>query len=106
MDTRYFDHPFIHDVFALNGQSKKGGGYREHVVPRVYLRDKCLELYDMSTSIDDVTRILMDNLRIVEITPEEADSLNKVLKTTMPDGWTLGKSDPLERLRYVGIEIA
>ena len=39
MDTRYFDHPFINDEHVIDGQSIDGGDYREHVVPRVYLRD-------------------------------------------------------------------
>lgn len=105
MDTRYFDHPFINDVFVLKGRSKKGGGYREHVVPRVFLRDQCLDLYEQGKSIDDVARILMNNLRIVEITPDEADLLNARYKTSMPDGWMLGESDPLARLREVGIDV-
>jgi len=105
MDTRYFDHPFIHDDFVVNGQSTKGGSYREHVVPRAYLRDRCQELYANGRSIEDVGRLLMDNLRIVLITLTEAETLNERYKTTMPPGWTLGESDPLARLREVGIDV-
>lgn len=106
MDTRYFDHPFINDVYVINGQSTEGGEYREHVVPRVYLRDKCLELYENNASAEDVANILLANLRIVKIRPEQAELINKKLRDTMPDGWVLGKSDPLERLYAVGIKIA
>lgn len=106
MDTRYFDHPFVHDVHVLSGQSTEGGEYREHVVPRVYLRDQCMEMYKNGVTVESVTEVLLGNLRIVKITPEQAARLNKQLRDTMPSGWILGKSDPLERLHSVGIQIA
>jgi hypothetical protein len=106
MDTRFFSHPFINDVFVVIGQSAEGGNYREHVVPRVYLRDKCLEMFSNKATIEDVAKILLENLLIVKITKEQADELNSTLKIAMPDGWVLGKSDPLERLYRVGIKIA
>lgn len=106
MDTRYFDHPYIHDVYVLDGQSTDGGEYREHVVPRLYLRDRCLEMYENNATINEVAIVLYANLRIVKITPEQAAALNKKYKNTMPDGWTIGKNDPMERLHAVGICIA
>lgn len=105
MDTRYFDHPFIHNNFVVAGQSTEGGEYREHVVPRVYLRDKCLEMYENGASVDDVTEVLLANLCIAMITSEQAALLNKRFRDTMPLGWVVGKSDPFERLHTVGIEI-
>lgn len=106
MDTRYFDHPYIHDSYTLYGQSTAGGDYREHVVPRVYLRDRCLEMFENNASINEVAMIIYENLRIVKITPEQAETLNKKYKNTMPEGWTIGKNDPMERLYAVGIQIA
>lgn len=106
MDTRYFDHPFINDDYVVNGQSIDGGEYREHVVPRVYLRDKCLEMYKAGATIEDVTKVLLANLRVVKIRPEQARELNRVLRDTMPPGWILGEGDPLERLHSVGIKIS
>ena len=105
MDTRYFDHPFIHDVYVVNGRSKSGGSYREHVVPRVYLRDQCLALFASGASIDEVARILEANLRVVHISPEEADILNRSHKMDMPAGWKIGEGDPLERLRRADIDV-
>jgi hypothetical protein len=106
MDTRFFDHPFINDVFVVAGQSTVGADYREHVVPRVYLRDKCLEMFSNRATIEDVTKNLLENLLIVKITKEEAEKLNSELRVSMPDGWVFGKSAPLERLYKVGIKIA
>lgn len=105
MDTRYFDHPFIHDVYVVNGKSEVGGSYREHAVPRVYLRDECLRLFNSGASIDDVAKVLDENLRIVLISREEADLMNRSYKTSMPDGWKIGEGDPLERFHRVGIKV-
>src|SRR5690606_324189 len=84
MDTRFFDHPFIHNEHVMSGRSVNGGTYREHVVPRVYLRDECLKLLDQGRTIDDLAEVLMNNLLIVTITNDEADNLNKMLKDRMP----------------------
>ncbi|MBI3713745.1 MAG: hypothetical protein HY253_12405 [Burkholderiales bacterium] len=105
MDTRYFDHPFIHDEHVVNGRTQSGGTYREHVVPRVYLRDQCFLLLDSGASIKEIARILEANLRIVCISKEEADRLNRVYKTTMPEGWIIGVDDPLERFHKVEIKV-
>lgn len=51
MDIRYFDHPFIHDEYVVNGKSHAGGRYREHAVPKAYLRDECLRLLDLGASL-------------------------------------------------------
>lgn len=106
MDTRFFDHPFIHDEYVINGQSHEDATYREHIVPRVYLRDRCLEMFEYGASIEEVSKAIFLHLRIVKITPEQAKEINKMFRDSMPDGWTFGKSDPLERLNIVGIEIA
>ncbi|MFZ1891843.1 MAG: hypothetical protein WAU37_06635 [Formosimonas sp.] len=106
MDTRYFDHPFINDEHVIDGQSIDGGDYREHVVPRVYLRDQCMEMYKNGATVESVTEVLLGNLRIVKIKPEQAVLLNKQYRDTMPAGWIIGKNDPLERLYSVGIQIA
>lgn len=105
MDTRYFDHPFIHDEYVVAGCTLANGSYREHVVPRVYLRDQCLALYDEGGSVEDVARILEANLRIVCISESEAAVLNRSHKTKMPEGWRLGEGDPLERLHRAGINV-
>jgi hypothetical protein len=105
MDTRYFEHPYVNDVYTVSGQSKNGGEYREHVVPRAYLRDECFKLFDKGASIDEVASILRANLRVVKISNEEAVRMNVKYKTTMPEGWVLGQDCPLERLNICGVEI-
>ena len=105
MDTRYFDHPFIHDEYVVNGRSGSGGSYREHAVPRAYLRDQCLLLYARGADVDSVARILEGNLRIVLISGKEADALNRSYKTEMPEGWRIGEGDPLERFHRLGIGV-
>lgn len=97
MNTLYFDHPFIHDVYVVNGRSEAGGSYREHAVPKAYLRNQCLRLLNSGASIDDVAKVLDENLRIVLISREEADLLNRAHKMSMPEGWRIGEGDPLER---------
>lgn len=105
MDTRYFDHPFIHNEYVECGRTNSGGSYREHAVPRAYLRDQCLLLLDAGAGLDDLARILETNLRIVRISLEEAEALNRAYKTNMPDGWKLGEDDPLERFHRAGIKV-
>lgn len=105
MDTRYFDHPFIHDLYVINGRSEVGGSYREHAVPRVYLRDECLKLYSAGASVEEVAKLLDENLRIVLISRDEASRLNSSYKVSMPKEWRIGESDPLERFHQVGIKV-
>jgi hypothetical protein len=106
MDTRYFEHPFVHDTLTIKGVSSKGKGHREHVVPRGYLRDHCLAMYKEGASVEEVTVFLDKNLWIVEITKEEARHLDHGLgfKVKMTDGWVAG-DDPLARLTAAGIRL-
>lgn len=105
MDTRYFDHPFIHNEHVELGQSLVGGSYREHVVPRAYLRDQCMSLFEQGAQLDDIVNILEANLRIVRVSPEEADLLNSQFKSSMPEGWRLGEDDPLQRFHLASIKV-
>lgn len=105
MDTRYFDHPFIQNEYVEFGCSPSGGTYREHAVPRAYLREQCMLLLQQGSSLEDIVRILEENLRIVRISSEEADLLNSQFKTSMPDDWIIGEHDPLARFHRVGITV-
>lgn len=108
MDTRFFEVPMIHDSIVMKGKSVNGGEYREHIVPKVLLRDECLKMYDRGATLEAVKLMLNRYLWIVEITKEEASQLdnNHGLKTKMPDGWVFGEGDPLARLKFAGIELA
>jgi hypothetical protein len=95
----------IHNEWICVGKSKRGGGCMEHVVPLVYLRDESENLLKGGKTIEDVARFLEKNLKIVEITIEEAaclDSRQSGLKYIMPTDWD-GK-DEFARLRACGIE--
>lgn len=108
MDTRFFQIPLIHDSMVKKGLSVKGGGHREHVVPRVFIRNECLKMFENGATIDDVKEKLMTYLWIVEITKEEAAHLDHVVKhkETMPAGWVFGEDDPFVRLKEADIKFA
>ena len=105
--TRTFEI-LVPDEFVIDGQSVKGGNYREHVVPCATIRAGCKEMYANGASIADVTKMIDKYLRIVLITPEEAKHLDQALglKTVMPSGWVFGDGDPLERLKVAGIVLS
>lgn len=107
MDTRYFEVPLIHDSFVEYGYSASGGGYREHAVPRVFLRDACSKMYDEGATIEEVADALTANLWIVYVSLDEARHMDHGLghKTTMPKGWKLGVDDPFARFHSAGISI-
>jgi hypothetical protein len=107
MDTRHFELPLIHDSLVEYGDSSKGGNYREHAVPRIVLRDECLQMYSASATVEEVASALMKNLWIVRITNEEARHLDNSLglKTRMPEGWKFGVDDPFSRFHVAGISV-
>lgn len=106
-DTRFFERPFIHDHMIWRGRSTNGGGYREHIVPRIVIRDGCLSMLSEGASIDELRHAIIAHLGIVEITPEEAQYLDHKLKLKirMPEGWRFGIDDPLARIKAAEIEI-
>jgi len=106
-DTNLFGRILIHDRLVMKGHSTNGGTYREHVVPRVVLRDECLRMFDNKATVEDVASAIMRNLIIVQITAEEAYRLDHQakLKRRMPDGWVFGRDDPFDRIRAAGIKL-
>ncbi len=105
MDTRFFAEPLIHNTMVTIGKSTRGDSYCEHIVPRAYIRDECVKMYENGASVEQVKDQLKANLWIAFISPDEAETLNKTHKTTMPDGWVFGESDPLERLKIANIKL-
>ncbi len=97
----------VPDEFVIDGVSARGGGYREHVVPCAAIRAGCKAMYADGASIEQVASMIDRYLRIVLITSEEADLLNKTpgLKAAMPTGWKFGRDDALARLDAVGIKV-
>jgi len=95
----------IHDEWVCVGKSKSGGGYKEHVVPCVYLAEESKKMFVDGRTVEDVARFLEKNFKIVEITIEEAgrlDSKKSGLKQKMPPDWD--RTDEFARLRACEIE--
>ena len=105
MDTRIFQKPVINDGLVLWGRSVNGGTYREHVVPRVFIRNECMKMYDARADVQEVKERLLQYLWIVHITDAEAARLNLKYKVSMPESWIFGESDPFARFTAVGIEL-
>jgi len=106
-DTRFFQEPFIPDHLVLRGTSTQGSDRREHIVPRAYLRDRCLEMYSNGASIAEVQQAIVRHLGIVRISSAQAFHLDHELhlKTTMPPGWRFGVDDPMARITEAHIEL-
>jgi len=106
-DTRLFQEPIISDKAVIVGESKKGGTYREHIVPRVLICTQCHAMFENGESIDSVARFIRKYLKIVLISKEdEQPRLDKELglKTTMPKGWSFEDGSPFARLEFAQIE--
>lgn len=106
-DTRFFEPPFIHDHLVMRGRSAKGGGYREHIVPRVVIRNGCLSMLETGATTTDLQHAIIAHLGIVDITREEARFLDfeLKLKTVMPRGWRFGVDSPLARIEAAQIAL-
>ncbi|RDK04594.1 DNA translocase FtsK [Paraburkholderia lacunae] len=109
-NTEIFLH-FIPNEFVPRGKGKNGSGWDEHVVPRKYHLQACLELFKGGWTIEDVARILRCSLTVVPITVEQSALLDSSLgngglglKETMPDGWRIGIDCIYARLHKANIE--
>lgn len=105
MDTRYFDHPFIHDTYTILGKTTVSASYREHLVPRVYLRDRCLDLFRSGESVEYVSELIDKYLWIALLEPEQASRINKKYMSTMPSDWAFGQGDVRARLSSIGLSL-
>ena len=107
-DTRLFIEPIIPDKFVIIGQSKNGGTYKEHIVPRSIICEKCHELFENGKSIDDVAKFIKKYLKIILISTEERDTLDKGselnLRQRMPEGWSFESGSEFVRLHEAKIK--
>ncbi len=107
-DTRLFMEPIVHDKFVTVGQSISGGTYKEHVVPRVMICTQCHLMFDNGESISTVADFIRKFLKIVLISKDEQNRLDKKinlnLRQKMPNGWTFENGCEFERLKVAGIE--
>lgn len=101
---------FVPDEFVPRGFGTKGPGHREHVVPCVYLREKCLDLFAEGATIEQVAQFLRRYVVIVDITKDEQGCLDRSianggmgLKNSMPPGWQLDTGCIFQRLHDANI---
>jgi hypothetical protein len=111
-DTRLLIEPMIPDDFVLVGQSKaavdKANQYKEHVVPRMMICEECHRMFEHGACVEDVGRFIRKYLKIVLLTKEEQDRLDKwanlKLRQSMPTGWTFRDGSVFARLEFARIE--
>jgi hypothetical protein len=93
-----------------------GKSYKEHIVPCKKIVDKAIDIYQEGATpgkllddreefkrIKEVARLIKNNLFVVKITPEEANTIDQKLglQTRMPSGWQWG-DDVFARIGAVG----
>lgn len=107
LDTRFFKHPYIHNSYAIKGQTSDIASYHEHLVPCVYLRDECTERFRQGWTVERVAEFLDKYLWVAKIEkPAQVALVNEKYKTTMPDGWNFGPDDDVcARLTAVGLAL-
>lgn len=107
-DTRILLEPFISNQIVTVGQSKNKGNYREHAVPRMLICIECHTMLEQGKSVEDLANFIRKFLKIVLISKEEQQTLDKSsnlnLKQKMPEGWTFASGSPFDRLKAAGIE--
>lgn len=107
-DTRLLQEPLILNALVTVGESVKGKGRREHVVPRVVLCQTAHQMLADGASDEEVAAMLMKFLKIVHIHPEEQvllDSSNHFnLRQCMPEKWNALDGCEFARLKAAGIE--
>ncbi|MFA4939888.1 hypothetical protein [Brevundimonas sp.] len=106
-DTRLLNPPLIPDELVIAGRSVAVGAiYREHVVPRRVIVAAChsmLKQSDSDATVEEMAAFIQQHLKIVYVTPEEAEHLNAPgVRQHMPDEWLAG-GDIFIRLERAGI---
>lgn len=110
-DTRLLEGLMLPDELTLAGRSRgwTDGGRREHVVPRKIVVEECHRLLAAGESDAVIAAVIRDHVRIVLITREECERLDRRaglgLRQRMPDGWRFG-DDIYARLTAAGIDWA
>lgn len=103
--SRIFD-VLVENQYITKGESVKGKGHREHVVPCVMIQVQAYKMFTNGYTVEDVSKMIKDNLIIVYITKEEQEKLDNELKLkrTMPNNWNFG-DNPYARLELANIKV-
>ena len=108
-DTRLLLPPLIPDEYVMVGESTSGNDHREHVIPRNVICDRCYEMFAAGLSIETVATFIRKYLRIVRVSNEEQQRLDRQnelnLKQRMPDGWSFDSGNMYARLDAAGIRV-
>ena len=108
-DTRLLLPPLIPDSFVTVGESVAGKEHREHVIPRNVICDQCHKMFEEDSSVGTVASFIRKHLKIVYISREEQQKLDKGnqlnLRQRMPDGWSFDNGDLYARLNAAGIKV-
>jgi hypothetical protein len=80
-------------IIALN-EPLKENSYREHLIPVCLIIDEANRMFDNNATVEEVAKMIKDNLFVYHITKEQARHLDVDLglRTTMPSGWKFGQS--------------
>ena len=73
--TRLFE-TLVPDELVIAGMSQNGGWYREHAGPCKIIRDLSFGMYDKNMPVEAVAAFIEAHLKIVFITPDEAQYMN------------------------------
>ena len=109
-DTRLLEGLFLPDAFTVIGHSHNftGKGRREHVVPRLFVIEKCIEMLDLGQDDKAIAEFIREHVKIIMISDEEQvrlDSRTTGLRQKMPKDWQPG-GDIYARLKEVNVEWA
>lgn len=82
----------------------KENTYREHIVPCIMIYNQAITMTIEKCSVTEVAQMIKNNLAIVLITNEEANTLDNELdlQTSMPEGWKFG-DDIFARLKAANV---
>ena len=101
---------FIPDDVVPKGKGFEGLQHREHVVPCLYLLEKCKERFSGGASVEDVADFLVRHVVIVKISKAQQKRLDASKKNggighknTMPDGWQPDQDCIFQRLHKAEI---
>ncbi len=112
-NTELFD-VFLPDKLTVIGQTQASTvpgvkRRREHLIPRLAVAERCIEMFEEGASLEEAARFLQDFLKCVLVSSDEAkriDSPELGQKSQMPDSsgeWWQSPNSIYHRLEKAGI---
>lgn len=95
--------------YSVKGREQEKSGknaYREHIVPCTLIEREAIRMYNEGSTSEQVAEMIKNNLFILRISDEEANTLDNILglRTVMPEGWVFGQ-DVYARIKHANILI-